>query len=64
MQLMFKWEGQIDRLEDMCRKGKIGENEKENKVMIIEKLKDHKLKILDCTKTLFEKILKEEEYEN
>jgi len=64
MQLMFKWEGQIDRLEDMCRKGKIGEKEKENKVMIIEKLKDHKLKILDCTKTLFEKILKEEEYEN
>ncbi len=30
----------------------------------MEKLKDHKMKILECTRTLFEKILREEEYEN
>jgi hypothetical protein len=30
---------------------------------MIEKIKNHKLKILECTRTLFEKILKEEEYE-
>lgn len=50
---MWKSESQIEKLEELCANNKINVKEKESKVGLVEGLREHKLRVVECTKRLF-----------
>lgn len=56
----LKCEGQVEKISRLFDTEQISLEEKNEKISLFRKIKNNKLTMIDCTKVLFHKILKEE----